>query len=50
MIQESNNNCGKVQSTHTEEDELLDKLSDLLFDIWNEDIKENENDTQKLHN
>jgi hypothetical protein len=36
--------CQETKSlTEMQENDLLDNLADLLFDMWNIDIKENEN-------
>lgn len=32
-----------AKPTDTEVDECIDKLADLLFDMWNENVKEYEN-------
>jgi len=33
-----------------DQDEILDRLADLLFDMWNNDVKEYESQNKELHN
>ena len=33
-----------------DQDELLDRLADLMFDMWNNDVKEYESQNKELHN